>query len=168
MKRKFTVLLAVLLLLSGLTACKKEEEEPTVKEKVFETENFTVTLTDDFRESSAEGFDWCLENKDVAVLFSYATREMLNEMGYPAEYNLDDFTTDVIADDEVISQESHENYNLFDYYSKDSDGNNDFYFLVGVYGSDDKFLLVNFACDAGAKSEFEDQFRTWAGKVTIK
>ena len=36
------------------------------------------------------------------------------------------------------------------------------------YGSEDKFLLVNFACDAGAKDDFEAQFRTWAGKVTIK
>ena len=168
MKRKLLTLMAIMTLLFGLVACKKEEQEPVPVEKTFENELYSVVLTDEFEETTAEGYDWFLESKDKGVLFSYITKDRFAEMGYPAEYGLDELTTDIIGTDAILTRETNEGYNTFDYITTDEEGQEAFYYLVGVYGNEDKFLIVNFVCEASNRSEYESLFREWAGKVVLK
>lgn len=168
MRKKLLLLLAVMTLLFSTVACKKEEEEPEIVDQVFETSFCILELTSEFQETTIEGFDYSLKTDKISVLCSFATREQLTAMGYPEEYDLDDFTKDIIGEDQVISQMTHDNFNEFDYFSRDTEGNEEYYFLVGLYGGSEKFLIVNFVVDAKDKDDYETRLRDWAGKVKVK
>ena len=96
MKKIISCLLAVLILFS-FAAC------ATGAEKEFTSNGMTLTLTDEFRETTYEGYTVCYESKDVAVFVlkeSFSLQAGLGDMSIDdyAELVMITHATDISAD----------------------------------------------------------------------
>ncbi|MBQ1341708.1 MAG: hypothetical protein IIY33_04415, partial [Erysipelotrichaceae bacterium] len=83
-----------------------------------------------------------------------------------SDITLDEFTEFFSEGETLLLDRKFKGYNVFSYEAAVS--NTTYYYLIGVYETNDGFWLVNFVCDTSDTKKYEAKFLDWAGKVTFK
>ena len=156
--KRLLVLLAILLVITGFAGCNKKEKEYT-------DGTIVLKLTNDFDEQSDDDYDYVLQSSDVLVLCSHADKQFLEENSV-SDISLDEFTSFFSDGETLLLDRKFNGYNVFSYEAEVE--STKYYYLIGVYETNDGFWLVNFICDAANTSKYEAKFLDWAGKVTFK
>lgn len=147
------------ILSKGLTAGKSAHP------KDFSAEGMTITLTDDFREESYQGFTQCYESRSVAV---FTLKEDFTLMPGLKDYSVYDYGQLVAESNQVDPSELETNRGIlyFDYVTQGSDGK-DYYYMVTLHKGNDAFWLIEFATPVNNQDQMYSQFLSWAVSVTF-
>ena len=156
--KKLLVLLAILLVITGFAGCNKKEKEYT-------DGTIVLKLTDDFEEQQDDEYDYSLQSGEVLILCSHADKKFLEENSV-SDITLDEFTRFFSEGETLLLDRKFKGYNVFSYEAAVS--NTTYYYLIGVYETNDGFWLVNFVCDTSDTKKYEAKFLDWAGQVTFK
>ena len=160
MKKIISCLLAVLILFS-FAAC------ATGAEKEFTSNGMTLTLTDEFRETTYEGYTVCYESKDVAV---FVLKESFSLQAGLGDMSIDDYAelvykanaskspSDISKEDGLIS---------FEYSFLNEQENQTYSYYSAMYKGTDAFWLVQFACKEDLYEAKRPTFIEWAKTVTF-
>ena len=138
----------------------------TGQPKDFSSQGMTITLTDEFKSSSYEGFTLGYESKS-AVMF--ALKEDFSVFPGFEDYSLEDYAR-LVADANQVDFSSLLTGQDFLYYSfinQGSDGS-DYYYVATMFKGTDAFWLIQFATPAADQDKMHDQFLTWAASVTFE
>lgn len=155
-----SIILGALLgiLLGSMSGC-----APTGKPKDFSAKGMTITLTDEFKAASYEGFTQGYESNS-AVMF--ALKEDFAGFAGFEDYSLEDYAQ-LVAQANHVDPSTVKTGQGFLYYSfvnQGSDGT-EFYYVATLHKGTDAFWLIQFATPAADQDKMHDQFLTWAGSV---
>ena len=163
MKKILAFTLAFVMLFS-MTSCLKSGFEGN--EKTYTHDGMSITLTENFKEASFEGFTICFDSADVAVF-------CLKEAFTLAE-GVEDWSLDYYA---VLTLEANAAQNptlkdvdgmpVMEYTYKDEESGVTYAYFSAMYKSGDAFWAIQFACDADMYAENEETFVKWAKSVTF-
>lgn len=157
--KKLLSLLLVLATLLALSSC--GEAAP----KDFSSNGMTITLTDDFKENTQQGYTVCYESSDVAVFVLKESFSLQQNLG---ELTLDEYAevvrnvnsskspTEISKADGLTSME----YSFFN----ENMNQNHKYFCT-MFKSSDAFWLVQFVCIEDVYDTHMDSFLNWAKSI---
>lgn len=134
-----------------------------VKDHDFSVAGMTITLTEDFKEISYEGFTQCYESKAVAVM---TLKEAFTLMPGLEDYTVEDYAELVLTANGMTMDDLKEEDGIvyFDYVTDGGSGQ-DYYYVVTLHKGTDAFWLIQFATPATNESKLHDQFIDWAENV---
>lgn len=158
-----TVIVAVIvgrLVASGTTKAVMESA------KTFSNSDFSITLPRKFSEESLEGYDYCFDSGDAAVL---ALKEAFSEAPGSEELSVEEYCGLLMKSAGLNTKnlQSDEGLVWFTYDASDSEGTTYTYFTT-AYKASDAFWMVQFICE---KDEFENlcgDFVTWADSIEFQ
>ncbi len=172
--RKWSILVLVAAMLVGVaagyvitTATLAGQEDAYDVPKRFTCENLSITLTQDFKEATIQGYTGAYDSSKVAVL-------LLRE-GFALMEGLEDYTLSQYA--ELVLQanaarnpsrlKTAQGLTYFTYDFTNPDTNQTFAYSVFLYKSGDAFWMVQFAVLEDAAQELEPFVLEWAGSVAF-
>ena len=136
-----------------------------VKPQEFSASGMTITLNNQFKKTSYEGFTQCFESKSVLVM---TLQEPFTLMDGLEDYTLEEYSQAVMTsngrDPSTLKQEKGVMY--FDYTAKGSDSA-DYYYCVTLHKAPDAFWVIQFATPVSNQNKLHDQFLTWAADITF-
>ncbi len=159
MKKNLLFLTLLLIFLVGLTGC-------ATKEKLFNKDNFKITLTDAFKEDDYKGASYYFISKKAGVTALEESYEELAKINLNSESTLDDYANAVMeANGKVIKMNKEDNFYYFTY---DSTTENDRYYdMSALYKGKDGFWLLNFFGKYDDRKELEEEFLKYAKTVNV-
>ena len=163
MKKRVSILLVFVMVLLTAVSCQKPDAEP--KNKIFNSNGMTITLTDEFHESSYQGYTACYESSKVAVF-------VLKE-SFSLQEGFEDFTLDEYAELVLQSNSSKspsaiskkDGLTSMEYKFFNENTNQTYKYFSVMYKGPDAFWLVQFACVENIYDAQKDSFVTWAKTV---
>lgn len=179
--KRFLAVLLVLMMLIAVCSCDKNDtnetteesskqsvattKEESVKTKAFTKKNMTITLPENFKETTVQGYTVCYESNDAWVL---ALREAFSlEQGF-SNWTLDQYA-DVIRTNSAANsptQISHENdLTSIEHSFFNEDENLTYKYFVAVYKSSDAFWMIQFSCTEDNYDAYRASFIEWAKSV---
>ena len=163
MKRIFAFALVFVMLFS-MTSCMKDGFEGA--DKVFSASGMSITLTENFVETSFEGYDACYDSATVAVF-------CLKEPFSMAE-GVADLTLDQYAELTITANQAHnptlkevDGMPVMEYTFFNEDNDTNYAYFSAMYKSGDAFWAIQFACDAELYEAHEETFVKWAKSVVF-
>lgn len=136
--------------------------------KDFSAEGMTITLTKEFRKTEDSGFALFCESKRAAVM---AVKEDFTLMEGAEDLTVEEYAELVFHNNPAAAgAQLHTNdgdLNWFDYVYTNPDIQEDYYFRIFIYKTDDAFWLVQFATDEAMSEEMTPEFRAWAKSVSF-
>lgn len=126
----------------------------------FSKAGLTITATDEFELTDIEGYDFCLDSRNVAVL---GLKEKV-DAGSAIEYaklvvKANNFSADVETEDGLT---------YFEFDNKGSDGE-DYHYIAFTYkASGGNYWLVQFAVREDKLEKYEDKVFEWAKTVEVE
>ena len=163
MKRIFAFAMVFVMLFS-MTSCMKDGFEGA--DKVFSASGMSITLTENFVETSFEGYDACYDSATVAVF-------CLKEPFSMAE-GVADLTLDQYAELTITANQAHnptlkevDGMPVMEYTFFNEDTNVNYAYFSAMYKSGDAFWAIQFACDAELYDAHEETFVKWAKSVVF-
>lgn len=134
------------------------------KPKEFSHDGMTITLTDEFRKTEAEGFSACYESPEAAVL---VIKESFDPAGGYGEYTVEDYGELVLQNNTDISAEIQNDSGLtyFVYTAAVPETDDTYFHFAALYKSDDAFWIVEFAAPQENAESYAGQFAEWAKSV---
>ena len=157
---KKLILMAGMSVMLVVSLCACGAEPMTITE-----EGMTITLTDEFTESTMENADWYYESDSVLVMGIMETRDELEEAGLEVN-SLRDYAEAVIDTNNLpasVSVKDGGDYMYFEYNMIIEDV--EFSYLSCVYKDVDRYWMINFACFTDEYDELKDSFFEWADSV---
>lgn len=133
--------------------------------KTFTVEELSVTLTEEFREHDAEGFNAVFEGRQAAVV-------VLKEPFSLAE-GLDAFSletyTELVSSVDGLAVAPHPvgDALCFEYSGIDDETKDVYYFVAYTYKTDDAFWLIQFGTEMRYAEEYAEQIAEWASTITF-
>lgn len=134
--------------------------------KVFTAENLSITLTEQFRSTRAEGFTKAWQGKDVMVL---TLQEPFTLMEGLEDYSLQQYAQLVLQANgrEADSLKQEDGLLWFEYDWTNTEVKTTYRYYVYLYKADDAFWLVQFVANAKDAAGYAGQFAQWAKSVTF-
>ena len=157
------ILFATLLIVIIVSAVIKNNSE-----KTFETDDFKIRMSSSFKGKNTDGAHYLFENKDVGAVFSVNS---LSSLGF------DEFATteDVLKYAQTINAEEsfynaqRQTVSTYSFIEREfEDNSKNQYQMFGVVCGNNKVLLFTFSCLAKDRDKYENDFKTWAGTISIK
>ena len=143
--------------------------EPTVATKSFACGNVTLTLTEDFEETSVEGQDGAYLSSNVGVTVLSQTNEELDNLGYNSStMTAKDYAQAIIDSNEQNTEGVKEEDGLTTYTYNASSTNYNFTYQAYIFKTADAFYMVQFYCISSDYEEMAPTFAQWAKAITIK
>lgn len=129
--------------------------------KTFVKGDFSITLTEAFKETEMEGFFVGYESRQAVV---FAIRE--DKQGL--EITLEEYAEMVLANNnrENLAQNRRGDYIWFEY-TANVDGQ-ELYYLAACYCAEDACWVVNFATPVKNSDEYKESFLTWADSAILE
>ena len=159
--KRIVILACAILMTLCMFGCSKEKELVE-----YSNGEIVLMLPEGMDEEYDNGdFEYTISKNDMIVYVSSITREELASYGYE-NITLKEFTEELIDGDEVLLRKTFSDHDVFSYISKVDD--NEYYYLISNYETDNKFFIVNYVCFASDRSKFEDLFLDYASKVTFR
>lgn len=132
--------------------------------KIFSAEGMQITLTEEFKEQSINGFTACFDSKSMAVL---TLKEPFSIMDGFEDYTIDQYAELVIKNNnknpESVKKENGLTY--FEYTGLNPNNNVTYYYLTALYKAEDAFWIVTFSCSNDEQEKYKETFIDWAGNV---
>ena len=158
MKKKL-FLFSLIILAFFITGCQK-------KEKLFEKNDFKITLTDDFKEDTYEKANYYFISNDAAVTALKESFELLSQIDITSDSPLEDYANAVLKannKDEVLIKEDG-----FSYFTYTNEVNSNTFFYISVLKKGkDGFWLINFMCLDKDKNNKKDEFLKFAKSIEV-
>ena len=159
MKKRILLLVLAFITLLGFTGC-------TPKEKVFQKNDFKITLNDSFKEDTYEGTNYYFISDKSALTVLKESFKDLNQINITSESSLDDYADAVLSANnkeiEVIKEKD------FYYFVYDSTiNNNKYYYLSVIIKGKDSFWLINFFGNYEDKDTLESEFLKYAKTIEV-
>ena len=165
-KRSNSLILWIIVLVSlGLIGKFLAEDVFTgaKKEQVFTHGEFSITLSNQFRETEYEGYDACY---DSLYVFASLVEERFDEYEDLTDYSLDDYGQALLEVYELEGPMSvGEFYQWCDYEETSDDGNETYCFRTYIYKGNEAFWLLTFGVEQEKLASYEPNFHTWASSV---
>lgn len=164
MKKLLACLLA-LTALFALVSCNADVRE--AKEKTFSSNGLELTLTEAFKETTAEGYTVCYDSSKVAV---FALKEKksdfvsLGDVDLPAYANLIKEANKSKSPSDIQSKDG---LTYMTYQFTNSDSNKEYSYLTVMYEADDAFWMVQFATLTEDYAEYESFLFDCAKSVKV-
>ena len=133
------------------------------KDKVFTKEEFSITLTNGFRESEYEGFEVCYDSLDVAVMVlkeGFADYEGLEEL------SAEEYGALMIEHYEMEDTLETRDAYVFLSYEDSVDGTN-YLYKAYIFKGHEAFWTVTFATDTADAQEYAEKIEAWANSVSF-
>ncbi|MBR5273030.1 MAG: hypothetical protein IKU25_06540 [Clostridia bacterium] len=136
-----------------------------VESKTFSSNGLTITLTNEFKESEAEGYDVCLLSKKISLC---AFKEGFYDYGDDmSDVSLEEYAQLLIEANDlqlITSVQTVDDLTYFEYDAKEESGITYTYFVV-VYKSDNAFWMLSFSTSRNKAQEFRPDMIEWAKSV---
>lgn len=142
---------------------------PKIEKKVFKEEDFSIQLTDDFKQKDLKGATYYYESDTAIVMVIHESEEGLNGIDVTSQSSLEDYMKAVVKNNDLPKKTKimeRENYRYISYESGD-DKNGKYSFIATTYKKGDQFWLVNFACRKSDDGKLKKQFLEWADSVQL-
>ena len=165
--KKYLSILLILVCTFMLTAC-GSETDPNAK--VFQEEDFEITLNNGFEKSILGGIKYFYKNEEMqaAVVVKVESKQLFENAGI-------DFPDDTKSYAEFVVKSN----NLVDSKVKTKGGSARFAYDKTVNGKEyhyygvankkgDAYYLVTFYCFSDKGNEYQNQFDKWADSIVIK
>lgn len=136
------------------------------KEKTFSYDTVRITLTDEFREASADGYTVAFDSAKVAVLMLKEPFTLASGFG---DQTLEEYGTLVLKNNGLEGNElkAGEGFVSFRYDFTNPNNQTAFRYYTYLYKAGDAFWLVQFATAVENVREYEQQIAQWAESVTF-
>ena len=161
MKHLAKILLLVLACVMLLTACAKKDANP----KEFIIDKFSITMTTEYEEYDASGFDFAYITERVLVLGIFDSLEDIEDLGFTkgAEGTAADYLSFVIERNKMTETAKVETRDGLDYFTYDAEADGtDFRYVAFAFPYDGGFCFVQFSCRTGDFKKYEADFFTYA------
>lgn len=138
-----------------------------VEPETFTSNGMSITLTNEFREVSQEGYTVCYDSAKVAVL---ALEEPFDSMEGFADCTLEEYADMVFYSngfDETITLQQEQGLPFFEYQYENSDNGKTYVYYTVLYKETDAFWMVQFAAEEADYEAFRANFPTWANSVSF-
>lgn len=135
--------------------------------KTFDCQGLQITLTEDFAETSAEGYTACYSAGETAV---FLLREDFTAREGFGELSLEDYGAMVLASngfDQSVSLKTENGLTTFAQVLTDAETGADFYYYCGLYKGQDAFWMVQVTTLAEGAADSLAQFRQWLESVVL-
>ncbi len=148
------------MMLSGMT-------QEVAAEQTFRCEDLSITLTDEFVPTEAEGYTACYSAGETAVL---VLREDFAAMEGFGELDLQGYGALVLENNgfaDSVMLEEKDGLTTFGRAVADPASGETFYYYCGLYKGQDAFWMVQVTTLAEGAAERIPQFRRWLGSVSL-
>lgn len=152
------ICIATIAILGGIMGSDGEAET-----KTFTAEDMKITLTDEFIPAQQEGFTACYGTEDVVVL---ATEEAFSLMAGFSAYTIEDYGNLILQNSSLTSTLQTEPNGLV-YFEYEATSDATYHYRAYLFKESDAFWMIQFAVEASAFAEYEDEIRTWASSVVF-
>lgn len=171
MKRWVKVLIIIASIVTVLTiaitaVCFYLANKMLNTEKTFDMDDYSITLTEKFRETDAPAdADWLLDGLDICAMGSHESRNDLKNVGIEVK-SLDEYITlwiDANAESNISGPYEYNGLQYAEY--SDTAAGTQFSYMAVFYESSDTYYVITFW---GAKEDYPDEkplFLTWAQTV---
>lgn len=130
----------------------------------FSAEGMTITLTNDFISSEADGYTLCYDSEKVAVL---ALREEFALQEGAEDYTLVEYGELVIQTNKLeTALEVQNGIHCFEYEHAASKKET-YHYLVTLFKTDDAFWMVQFITLTENTEDLRPSFLEWAGSISF-
>lgn len=139
------------------------------QEKEFSHESgVSVTLTTDFEEYQASGFDYALTSSSVMFIAKKETFDVIESAGYDTNMSLNDYaelcvTNNLLSSTVEVDEESGLTYFV---YNKSVQGDK-YSYVAFVFKGTDAFWLCQFACLEQSYDNQESKIFDWATTIEV-
>ena len=156
------LLVLVLFVIAGTAAGCSFSSAP--KEKVFSSNGMNITLTEAFKEATAENFTVAYDSKTVAV---FALKEPFTLAEGFEDNTLDQYADLVIRSNGLSSSQKKTGNGLiwFEYDFDNPENKNTYHYFSYVYKAKDAFWLVQFATLKSNAEKSSQEITNWAKSV---
>ena len=158
--KKLSLVVMLVLLLSGMTSCGTVEERPLD----FSVGGMTVTLTNRFSYSNAGEYNACFLSDAVAV---YVLKEDFEKFSSPEEMTLTDYAEAVLANNDKNLPISVDD-GIVSFSFEESIGGIVQSYYICVYRGSDAFWTIQFICEQAQKAQLDASMKEWAKSVRFK
>ncbi len=171
MKKITVILLALVMTFScfAFTGCSVLDSILGDSEKTFSKSGISITLTDEFYEKDYISYTVYLESPDALVAVVKEDFSLFTEIGISTDISLKDYAEMAILANQFndIASDIVEEDGLTYYtYESEEDGDT-YYYACYVFRGTDAYWLVNMACFADRKDDFQPKFNEWAKSVVV-
>lgn len=140
------------------------------REKEFNTEKISITLTSEFKEIENKQFYLVLSSNDHVFMANPESKDMLEGAGYN-NLTLEGYTSLVLSVNGKTTIVEKYNDNdvsfCYAYYTSTVDGVTYMYMLVTMIGVKD-YYTMNFSCvEKNFNSEVKEQYIDWAKTIKV-
>lgn len=162
----FSILLALVLLLTGCTAAESEPTPPAAQD--FSKAGMTITLTEEFYEKEHMGYTTCFLSDDIAVFVLKEEYTLFEHTDFSSASTLEEYAglvwnANQFTGDVPLVTDGDLKYFEYDY---SANGNN-YTYRTYVFKSADAFWLVQFASLADSYEGLTDTMHSYAAGVVF-
>lgn len=133
------------------------------QEKVFQDEGFSITLTEDFKSSSQEGFELCYLSQKVGI--SVLTDE-ISQLPNRENTSVEEYAQLVITSNNVNSSVRKQDGLVYFEFDRTASGK-DFSYVAFVFRGADEFWLVQFSTESKNAAQYREDIFRWASSVKV-
>lgn len=134
--------------------------------KVFSDAGMTVTLTNEFKKATAEGYTTAYDSKNVAV---FALKESFSSAPGMADMTLAQYANLVLQANGYTSSQVHtaDGLTWFEFDFTNTQTNEKYHYFAYMYKANDAFWLVQFATLSENVQTYKADIAGWAKSVTF-
>lgn len=162
--KKYIIILAVFVLIgAGILLVLKFMPEKPAEEKSFTTEDFSITLTDSFKQEQYESFTYAFSSKNIVVLASkeefslFEDKEIMTEQEY----------AQLIIDTNKLEASVSKGENGIIYFMYEAKGDDVYTYFATTHKTDDSYWLIQFSGPKDKFVNYEEQVKQWAASISF-
>ena len=162
MKRILALTLAVVMML-GMVSCFGGEAKP----KTFTKSGMSVTLTDDFRETSIEGYTVVYDSAQIGV---FALKESFTLLAGLENWTLEKYGAAVASANASKGAGQPKTQNgvyCLEYDFENTTEGVTYHYVAAMYKADDAFWTISFACRKADAEKLTAKLYEYAASVTF-
>lgn len=138
---------------------------PKCEPKEYTVSDLRITLTDEFKDLSVEGYTGGFQTRNVAILILQENRTMLEAAGVKTLTQYANLVQQVNKHNAPIQEEEYFLYYEYDFHN--SETNEDFHYFVMMYKNPVDFYIVQFAVRQDETENYREQVMEWARSVNV-
>lgn len=139
-----------------------------VKEKTFNCENMSITLTKEFSESNVENYKFFYSNNTISV---FGNRETYEEYPIIESFSLKEFADTALSNlhlDDSIELKMRNNYYYFAYEQQNVGGKQNLTYYAMFFEDNEGFWKLTFSCPTDDVNTLENILFTYADSVKLR
>ena len=152
-------------ILGGLIGFLTNYEPPAGNDpKTFTDEGMSIVLTEGFKSTSVDGYNFAFESRDAVV---FGLKEPFTLMEGFENYTIEEYGQLIIDNNELDSGLQTKDGTTYLTYTGDVDGTQ-YHYTAYLYKAGDAFWMIQFATTSEKAPTMADSIHQWASSVTFE